>query len=363
MATLRTGTPVKPHPRGRAAGPQRRGSRGPAEPAGVERRGCLPKRACRAGLLVLLLAFLAEQLAALVWQDSSRLYREDPYLFWALNPGSRFDAQVKGDIYINSLGMRAGEPDGVHPSLLILGDSCVYGAGVAEGQTLDACLETELSHRAGRTVRVWNGGVPGYSSWQAKGLTARVAPVLRPDAVLVCCYYGDRANDLVADTERIPGPPLSHLRAALWKSSLYRFLRARILGLQSTDPSAAGLIRPGRVQRVPPAEFRENLHQIFSLARRHGSRLGVGVMLPDRALAPRNLQDQHRSALVAPGAPDSLGIDLRAAWADRGVRTNLLFWDDMHPTARGCALLAHDLAEALMADPRFRALLGPPART
>jgi lysophospholipase L1-like esterase len=83
-------------------------------------------------------------------------------------------------------------------------------------------------------------------------------------------------------------------------------------------------------------------------------------MLPDRALLPRNPQDEHHTALISPEAPDSLGIDLRVAWADRGLNTDLLFWDDMHPTARGYALIAHDLAEALMADPRFRALLEPP---
>jgi lysophospholipase L1-like esterase len=331
-----------------------------AEKGRPETQGCHLSRACRAGILAILLVGLAEQLAALVWQDSSTFYREDPYIFWALNPGHHFDFHVGEDIYINSLGMRAGEPDGGHPSLLILGDSCTYGVGVADGQTLDAYLQTELSRRVGRTVRVWNGGVPGYSTWQAKVLTARVAPILRPDVVIVCCYYGDRANDLVSDDERIPPPPLSHVRAFLWKSDLYRFLRHRILGLKSTDPTAGELIRPGPSQRVSPAEFRENLNQIFSLARRHGSRLGVGVMLPDRALLPRNPQDEHHTALISPEAPDSLGIDLRVAWADRGLNTDLLFWDDMHPTARGYALIAHDLAEALMADPRFRALLEPP---
>jgi hypothetical protein len=34
-------------------------------------------RACRAGILAILLIGLAEQLAALVWQDSSTFYRED----------------------------------------------------------------------------------------------------------------------------------------------------------------------------------------------------------------------------------------------------------------------------------------------
>ena len=309
----------------------------------------------RAMVVALATLLLAEQYAATLSGRNSALYVEDPRLFWALNPGRRYDGAVDAYVQINSLGMRGPEPDGVHPSILLLGDSCTYGFGVANGQTIDARLQQELTNRLRRPVRVYNGGVPGYSSCQARELLGRLAPVLRPDVVVSSCFYADIAPGLVSDWERTPGPPFDHVRAAMWKSHLYRRMRARFLG---QDHLGGAFEEPmahqgGPVRRVSSARYLNNLHQTFEIARRNGASLVVGLVLPNRRLSTPGASENIRMFLSRPRAPDALGVDLCARWLDRGVDTRPFFWDDKHPTAAGCSAVARDLAEILVDDPRF----------
>ena len=68
---------------------------------------------------------------------------------------------------------------GPRPAVLTLGDSITFGEGVLADRTWSAVLERESG------VRVYNGGVPGYSTCQMAGHAHILIPRFRPDLVVV----------------------------------------------------------------------------------------------------------------------------------------------------------------------------------
>ena len=100
-------------------------------------------------------------------------------------------------VQINRLGLRGPELPEQRPvgerRVLCLGDSMIYGQGVADGATLPAHLERTLSARAkaGTGWRVINGGHRAYATNQELALLAEVGPELEPDAVVLFWYDND----------------------------------------------------------------------------------------------------------------------------------------------------------------------------
>lgn len=98
----------------------------------------------------------------------------------------------------NALGFRdvdraPEKPDGVI-RVLLLGDSFVEGAGEKREDTIPVQLERRLTASLGRTVEVWNCGVPGASPavyrWWAPMLAA-----YSPDAVVIALSDSDLDDD------------------------------------------------------------------------------------------------------------------------------------------------------------------------
>lgn len=102
--------------------------------------------------------------------------------------------------------------------ILALGDAYTLGAGVHEADTYAARLEDLLNsgeRAAGgsRTFEVWNCGVSGYGTAEARVLFDSLAPKLVPDAVLLAVTPGDdsvRTDDV--------------LRAATWSGGGFKGL-------------------------------------------------------------------------------------------------------------------------------------------
>lgn len=113
------------------------------------------------------------------------LFQADPVSGYTLRPGFRgreiaFTGEFEMPVEIGPLGMRehphAAAP---RPSVLALGDSMTFGEGVPADRTWPAVLEREAG------IRVYNGGVPGYSSVQMIGRARALVPRLRPDLIVV----------------------------------------------------------------------------------------------------------------------------------------------------------------------------------
>ncbi|MFG0317778.1 MAG: hypothetical protein ACF8XB_10930 [Planctomycetota bacterium JB042] len=103
-------------------------------------------------------------------------------------------------VEINDLGLRDGlderAPAAGERSVLVLGDSFVFGTGVEVDDTFHERLERRAAELdPERRVRVYGAGVPGYGQVHAETALERLAPRLRPDVVVVAVYEGNDLED------------------------------------------------------------------------------------------------------------------------------------------------------------------------
>ena len=294
-----------------------------------------------------------------------RLHRPEPDRPWlyGLRPGARTTLAISGDVVyeINADGFRgprvppARDADALR--ILVLGDSLAFGYGVAEEESFARRLEKLLD--AERPTEVLNLGVCGYSPWNEAALLDGLGIRFRPDIVLVQFCIND-LNDptLHFDTQTrgaLGEIPLSAFpegsrvvaRNPCGSWEICRRLRA-LLGRE--DPREA-LLSMAPLDLGPGAR-RDWLGGLYARMERtatgHGARIAV-VGFPFRAQVMQaqmhGLQEQLGDLVSRQGVGwiDLLPAFLRAS--DRG--DDALFIDLYHPSARGHAVAASAIAEAL----------------
>lgn len=105
----------------------------------------------------------------------------------------------------NSLGYRDVEPDMGESDLdriLIVGDSFVWGDGIPDlAGTIGACLRRELENHAPGRYEVMAAGWRGNNLWGYTSTVAALAPVWRPDLVIVLYLGGADLDPL--DPQRL----------------------------------------------------------------------------------------------------------------------------------------------------------------
>lgn len=211
-------------------------------------------------MLYLLLAaavFLVLELAVRSFEPHEnpplhRIRTSRPYLY-DLNPEH---AEV------NSLGLRRPQEMGPKADgeehILLLGDSLTYGLFVDQTQTFAAQLEA-LFDENGKSVRVLNAGVSGYTPYNELKWLEREGAALEPDWVIAVLCMNDLVNPVAhwgdpdghfrnTPAEAFPdyeehvqqiSPALYRERTALEqlfeKSALFRFLRSRKRLLDNRD--------------------------------------------------------------------------------------------------------------------------------
>ncbi len=160
--------------------------------------------------------------------------------------GWRGEQTVEGrttPIRINALGLRGDE---VPPKqagerrVLVVGDSIVFGQGVADVEAFPAVLERLLHQRLGGEVRVGNAGVPAHGTYEMARSVRRSRGGFAPDAVVACPYLG---NDFVDDAQLhravIDGfvltGPIARLAQASWRMRLALRFRVAIVVEQFLD--------------------------------------------------------------------------------------------------------------------------------
>ena len=79
---------------------------------------------------------------------------------------------------------------GVH-RILVVGDSVVFGQGLAEEDTVAGVLARRLDAAGDATWEVINAGVPGYDAVAEARWLARVGTGLHPEVVVVCTSLND----------------------------------------------------------------------------------------------------------------------------------------------------------------------------
>ncbi len=239
---------------------------------------------------------------------------------WTLPAGETFQ-HMGHEVRVNSWGLRGPEPE--RPRWLALGDSTVFGHGVADEETLPAQLSRTLG------VQVLNGGVPGYTCAQARDQRSRLSE-LGAHGLLLYLMISDSFHPHPSDKVWLPDLPL------------------RELGLGRLAVSVAAWRGQHRGRRVEPEDFADCLR---ALGAEHDGPVVFVIPVTDEAARgrPEPELEPYREAISRIAAERGPLVDPAPTFeADpRGVER--LMADPVHPSAEGLALIAGALAETISA--------------
>jgi hypothetical protein len=224
---------------------------------------------------------------AYLWTDDwgGLDYRHDSELGWIPIPNATGTVALPRTLALknNSLGLRDIEfTPGNKPTMLVLGDSNVWGYNVEDGERFSNLLRNELPNYV--TV---NAGVSGYGTDQEYLLLQRLWPSIKPRVVvLIFCVENDR-NDNSSNvrysshkpyfatqtdgTLALRGQPVPQARKLYLKESWW----AQHLYLARLAISAYVEVRYRRVSVPDPTEKLVGMMRDFVAA--NGATLVVGV--------------------------------------------------------------------------------------
>lgn len=311
--------------------------------------------------------------------DLRGLHQAEPGTPWLyrLRPGAELSLERTGGVRyrVNEDGFR-GRPYTKERRagafrVAVLGDSVTFGFGVAEDDVYTARLEAQLAEiLPGRALEVLNQGVGGYNAYNEAALYEGIAAAWQPDLVLVQFCIND-LND-----PRLHFDAQTQLALDALPDAAFPDPRVRAQPVRAPTPLAACSARLRLCERLERALFGDGAGgaaflrsiapksaledperawlgaQYTRLARAaaaQGARFAVVVFPYPQQLADASSDGIARD-LAALGREDGFDtIDLlpafRAAAASGGEP---LFLDLWHPTARGHAVAAQALAQALL---------------
>jgi hypothetical protein len=249
------------------------------------------------------------------------LIQAEPESGWGMVPDTDHFTYLH-PVHVNNLGLRGEDvpaEKGDEWRVLCLGDSLVYGQGVANDATLPAHLQKLLSEKLpARKLRVLNGGVRAYATEQELGQLRRLAPVVRPDVVVLCWFQNDiEGRDQAGTYQRLAasGPITFDVGGRMEGSLLWGWRLRQVARSSALLMLAHDILK--EVRHVPRTEAQEAagmkrldafLAEFLQLREKHGFRL-VFVVIPE-------------AGSVA-SAPKRLGLELQALAAAqaRGIET------------------------------------------
>ena len=290
--------------------------------------------------------FRLDFLGASYHEETARYLREtlpDPELNYRHRPGFRTHYQGHAADF-NELGLRERP---VSPKaedetrIVILGDSVVFGWGVAEQDTFGRQLERELAGRLGRPVRTVNTGVCSYNTVQQLRVLRREGRTLEPDAVLLLYVENDvlpfipvdRAASMLTVRGR-SGGLADWLMARSWTYRVAYHLSRPLAAGETLDPESDG--------------YRDSLRALESLARTSGE-LGASFGVAVYRMTGRPASDRLAAGIEAAGAEAGFPVaDTKPWFSGRDLRTLTNSVTDTHPNAAGHAVLASGAADFLI---------------
>lgn len=276
-------------------------------------------------------------------------------------PASYDTALFGHHVHFNSLGMRDVEPESPKPDgifrILVLGDSMVFGQGVAGEDMVGSRLRAMLPSNR---VDVVSAGIPGWNTLEQEQFFLEYGERIAPD--LVALVYVANDNEPIDPFQRARHPARSlsesiyrglllGSRAFEWAAYVWR---SRIAG-----PDAGSVEDASKWQELVAAQgepfsdedegwqaSRAALLRLRDAMRARGGDLVVFVFdlgtIDEDAPMYRRLAELTRSdALrVVPTRPFFEGHDPESLMVAPGT--------DPHPNAEGHRLLAEGIAGALM---------------
>lgn len=297
----------------------------------------------------------------------------DPWLLWQLRPGDREEHGKR--VHVNRLGFRdrdRGRKSG--PRILTLGDSSVYGFGVADEEVFSARLELDLADGGPGIevpgIEVIDGATPGWSTFQTLNMLEMRGWAFEPDLLVIGNLWSDNNFDDFVDRELLASyngfeQSLGYAaRGVLSHSALFRWLDWQLrVGPRQEQARKVGWSMGGEgpksgKRRVSINDYADNLDTLCARARQRGAgvlflmlanREDVGPASrpgrsPDPAWGP--YREVMRDAAARHGVPV---VDVPEIVAASGRGEDALFLDQMHPTADGHTLIAGGVKAAIEA--------------
>lgn len=281
-----------------------------------------------------------------------------PTRLWGLAPGRIADASFAA--YINAMGIRGPLPATPKPRgvsrIIMLGDSTIFGHGVADDQVMAPQLEAALTSY-GLKVDVVNFGVPGYSTEQSLIQLEEQGWELEPDLLVIANLWSDNDFSAFHDADLLRTRRL-FVDNVLGRSAFFRLLAGFIDRARGGEGAhIVTWMRSSRwpkngVRRVPLADYIRNLDRMVREARSRD--VGVAFLALCNPIRLRH-EDRHApwrvyfeaQAEVAAHhhVPDASVCD---AFEASGASADNLFVDQMHFTALGNRIAAKALAETLV---------------
>lgn len=221
--------------------------------------------------------------------EDIQYYERDAELFWRFRPSRTIRSWWVEKARINGHGLRGREVPRRKPAgtvrILCAGDSGTFGWGVRDDETYPAYLQKRLNEKGAVTYETINAGVPGYSSHQVLGLLRRLLPELKPDVVILSCGRNDHnPTSWLTDAQRKSLPrALVELQNKLLLSRAYQWLYMRTTLYMYFEHRRRFLGSDRETVRVPPEDFRRNLHAAADACERAGVKLALVPRAQERA--------------------------------------------------------------------------------
>ncbi len=331
------------------------------------------------------------------------MFRPAADVAYELLPGYVGRGPLGEAVRVNAAGRRGGSESAAKAGrsrVLVVGDSFVFGLGVAEDESFPAALARALTRlgesgadrriQAGGSVEVLNAGVPGYNLMQEARFIATRSAGVAADAIVLGFVENDLYNldgsDLVAAQDgtlrprpgafqpattvnpfaALSGPLLwlqLHSAAVRAASFLGIELRLRVRGdaeltewaarTEAADELPARLLRGDEDAETAPrwaAAARALAAAGHAAQVQHATPLLLLFPRPEQLYSARLRQGFARIAAIAEREGFRV-VDPSPRLAAEPDRIGLyLFPRDHHPSGRGYALIADEVARALTAS-------------
>jgi len=277
----------------------------------------------------------------------------------------------------NELGLRdqpipARKPEG-EQRVLFIGDSITFGFMLEDGERIAQQAQTALNdENTDRKVRCINAGVSGYATWQELDLLRELAPVIKPDVVVLQFCINDmldaidigRGNPLLSDLD-LSLNTSTHW-SGIWRAISYHVAVRRNQELadarvwaqndptRSGHPSALNAKEDIYLNPLPEPVQKawkvclEDLSSIKTLCEQMSVPL-VLVYSPEECQLGDDPNYQQPSGILG-GWAEQVGIpfvDITPVWkaaAGSTIPPEQLFFDSIHPQPPAAKLMAETIA-------------------
>jgi len=309
------------------------------------------------------------ELAAFVnpeWRDDYA-FTADPLLFWRFRPNRTLLGAAKNQpeykIPINNIGFRGKTfPD---PSadtsyrIMFVGDSCVFGWDAPVGKNIPERLLQLLGQAyPQQKFHAFQGGVPGYSSYQARVLLDFYGKRYNPHLVII--YLGSNdTSPRVDHSDREIGEKSSGAlmrKSMLEKSKLYRLMSSWMRTAMPLREIDTDKIRRKRWRtgpfRVSQEEFTKNLEAMVKLSREQLE--AIPLLLTRQDLRRRAPVVQYNEKMRQLAARMNVPLVDVATYFDEDPNRRQLYdepgKDPVHPNIEGYDAIARLVFEMIQSE-------------